>query len=456
MIKKIIKFLSSLRFTIWLITLLGVVFALGLWIPQKRLLKDWYLQWQQHSPKMVAFLDALQLTDIYTSPITLTLWLFFFLNLSLVMWQRIPLIKKRIAVTPDKIVDPATASGYSFSGSYQLADGMDYQSVTTVLKKSGYTLIEKGGVFYGVKNRLSPIAFALFHISFFLILIGGTISVYTEFYGYLELVEGTTFKGELEAYSSKPAPPSLPKLGSPPAVFFTVKKVLPLVSGFTETGLKVTLTDQSGRDHEIDINQPYKDDSSTFVLKSLGMAPLFVMSDSASGKELDGAYVRLDCLKGRSDKFSMAGYNFKVRFYPDYMLDDGKHATRTLEFNNPVFILDIEKDKKSVGEVMLTDAKPAEFDGKRLEIRENPFWVRFIVMKEHGIPILYTGFVIASLAVVWRFIWYRREILGKVRNENGSLVVVLLGRSEFYKSLAKDEFSRFFGKLFTQKGESTK
>ena len=447
MFKKLIKLLSSLRVTIWLISLLSLIFALGLWIPQKRLLKDWYFQWKAHSPTLVSVLDAFQLTDIYTSPITLTLWLLFFVNLSLVMWQRIPLIKKRIEVSESKIADPETAPGYSFRARYKLPEGMSAATLFALLKKRGFAIYERGGLFYGVKNRLSPIAFGLFHLSFYLVLIGGIVSLYTEFYGYLELMEGDTFQGEIDRYSAIPDPPSLPRIGSPPQVSFTVKKIVPLVSGFTETGLKVTLVDSRGKEHDLDINKPYIADSSTFVLKALGMAPLFVLSDAASKKELDGAYVRLDCLKGRSDHFDMGGYHFLVKFYPDFMRVEGKPATRTLEFKNPMFLLQVEKDKKPVGEMLLPKNGAIEFDGKRLEMRQMPFWIRFVVMKEHGIPILYTGFFLVSLAVIWRFIWYRREMVGKVCCEGGECTLVIAARSEFYKSLAEDEFTKLFTKV---------
>ena len=40
MINKVIKYLSSLRFTILLISLLGLMFIIGLWVPQVRLVKD--------------------------------------------------------------------------------------------------------------------------------------------------------------------------------------------------------------------------------------------------------------------------------------------------------------------------------------------------------------------------------------------------------------------------------
>src|SRR6266700_3712767 len=90
MFKKTIKYLSSIRFTIVLIILLGIIFLLGLWIPLKSLVQNLYFQWQENSPRLVAVLDALQLTSIPSSPLTLLLWFFFFVTLGLGLFLRIP------------------------------------------------------------------------------------------------------------------------------------------------------------------------------------------------------------------------------------------------------------------------------------------------------------------------------------------------------------------------------
>ena len=451
MFKKVIKYLSSLRFTVWLISLLCFIFLLGLWIPQKHLVKDWYFQWKTSAPNMVAFLDALELTDIYTSPITLTLWGFFFLNLSLVMWQRLPLIKSRIALTENKIIYPAQAGSYPFRLTIPIPEGVAGAAPLNYLRSKGYAIIENGPLFYGVRNRLSPIAFGLFHISFFLILIGGLISVYTEFYGYLDLAEGESFQGEVDRYSMLPAPPSFPKIGSTPKVSFTVAKIEPQVSGMTETGLKVTLVDARQHKHILDINRPYNVDSTTFVLKSLGMAPLFVLKDK-TGKEIDGAYERLDCLKGRKDRFTLGGFDFKAKFYPDYVLEQGKAATRSLEFNKPVFLLTVEQGTKKIAEGSITRGGELAFDGYRLEMRELPYWVRFNVVKEQGIPVLYAGFAIASLAIIWRLLFFRREIVGAFRGEGSDFQLEVAARSEYYKSLAAEEFTKLFSDMMGKSG----
>jgi cytochrome c biogenesis protein ResB len=450
MVNKIKKYLSSLRFTILLISLLGLMFLLGLWIPQIRMMKQFYIQWKANSPNLVAVLDAFQLTDIYTSPIMLTLWGFFFLNLALVMWQRLPLLKKRITLSEAKISDPTTAGGYSFRNSYPLPANMDAATVFGYLRKRGYTLLGDGNGFYGVKNRLSPIAFGLFHLSFFLILAGGLTSFYSQFIAYLELAEGETFQGEVERYMQRPAP-TMPKIGSPPKVAFTIKSIVPVVSGYTETGLKVQLVDARGRNHDLDINRPYNDNSTSFVLKNLGMAPLFVLKDPA-GKEIDGAFVKLNVLKGATDRFSLGGFEFKARFFPDYVLENGKDDTRSLEFNNPVFNISVMRDGKKIAEGAVPRNGTLEFAGYRLEMQELRYWVRFSVLKEHGIAIVYTGFAIACLAIIWRLLLYRREIVGAVREERGERHLVVAARSEFYKSLAEDEFIKLFSNMLEKSG----
>jgi hypothetical protein len=445
MFNKLIKYLSSLRFTILLICLLGLIFAIGLWVPQQRLLKTIYLEWQNHSPALVAFLDALGLTTIYTSPITITLWMLFFLNLSLVLWQRWPIIKSRITLSETRIADPVTAGGYPFRGSYPLPDDLSGEAVIGLLSKRGFAIIGNDTGFYGVRNRLAPIAFMLFHLSFFLILLGGLISVYTEFIGYLDLAQGEPFQGELSHYNASPSP-KMPEIGSPPNVSFTIKKIVPRVVQNTPTGISVMLVDSHGETHEVDINRPYTTEHTSFVFKHLGVAPLFALKD-ASGSEIAGAYIKLDVLQRKPDKFTLGGFIFTATFYPDYVPENGKRATRSMEFNNPVFFISVERDGKKVAEGLVPKNGTLAFAGYRLEMREMPFWVRFYVVKQQGLPILYAGFALATIGVIWRLLFYRREIVGAVREKDGVRCLVVAARSEYYKSLAEDEFVKLFGEI---------
>lgn len=451
MFKKIIKYLSSIRFTLLLICLLGVVFLLGLWIPQKSLVQNLYFDWKENAPRLVSVLDALQLTSIHSAPLTLTLWFFFFVNLALVLWQRIPVIKKRIEISESRIADPSSAPGYFFRKSYELPPESTGPALLQQFKETGFTIIGDSNGFYGVKNRLSPIAFALFHLSFFLILLGGVISVYTRFIAYVDLAQGEVFQGEFDRYNKSPSP-SLPKIGRIPQASFVVEDITPQVVGNTPTGIDVRIVDAQGKAYDAGINTPYVTDNTSFVFKHLGLAPLFVLKDSM-GRELDGAYEKLDVAMGKKDRFMLAGLEFTAHFYPDYAVEGGKPVTRSQEFKNQVFTLSVEKDGKKVAEGTIPKNGRMEFAGYTLEMREMPFWVRFYVIRQRGLWIVYTGFALASIAVIWRLLFYRREILGAVREENGSRRLVVAARSEYYKSLAEDEFDKLFGKILGKKTE---
>lgn len=449
MIDSVVKYIKSLRFTLLIISLLGVMFLLGLWIPQERIVSPEMLaKWQLSSPQVVATLQWLGFLNIYTSPTMLGLWAFFFLNLSLVMWQRLPLLKKRIAISESRIADPATASGYSFRASFPLPADLDAATLVARLRRNRYAVLGDGAGFFAVKNRLSPIAFALFHLSFFLVLVGGLTSVYTKFVGVLEVAEGETFQGEVERYVPTP---SLAKVGSPPRVAFTVQSVVPQSVNGTATGLKVKLQDARG-EQLADVNRPYHDDHTTFVVDNVGPAPLFVVTDP-QGKELDGAFMKLHVMGGAADVFSLAGYHFRAHFYPDYALGkNGKPETRSREFKNPRFVIAVEHQGKPVTTGTLAAGDSLAFDNYKLVLRQMPLWVRFSVIKEQGLSIIYAGFAVASIAVIWRFLFYRRELMGVVREEEGERRLVVAGRSEFYKTLAEDEFRELIEKIIDTGG----
>ena len=368
MLKKAVKYLSSLRFTIVLISLLGAIFIIGLWVPQVHLVKDIYLEWHRNSPRLVDFLDAFGLTTIYTSPITIALWSLFFLNLALVLWQRMPVVRHRIALSESNIIDPEKAAGYPFKKAFPLPAELDGATLLARLGKRRYRVLGDASGFYAVQNRLAPVAFLLFHVSFYLILLGGMISIYTEFIGYVDLAQGEHFQGELDRYNATPAV-HMPAFGSAPQVSLSVTSIKPSVVFNTPTSISVQLLDGEQQTHDVGINTPYSTGPTSFVFKHLGMAPHFVLRDAA-GKEVDNALVKLDVLRMAPDKFDLGGYRFTATFYPDFVMEKGLRASRSREFNNPVFFIVAEKDGKKVGEGLVPKNGTLQFGGNRLEMKE--------------------------------------------------------------------------------------
>ena len=175
------------------------------------------------------------------------------------------------------------------------------------------------------------------------------------------------------------------------------------------------------------------------------------MLKDPAGKEIAGSYIKLDVLQRKPDHFALAGFTFTATFYPDFVLEDGKRASRTMEFNNPVFFISVEQYGKKIAEGLVPKNGSLDFAGHRLEMRDMPFWVRFYVIKQRGLAILYAGFAIATVGVIWRLLFFRREIVGAVREQDGVRTLVVAGRSEYYKSLAEDEFAKLFSEIVGEK-----
>jgi len=446
----ILKTLRSLRFTIFLVICLAAIFLLGLIIPQKSLLgRDMYLQWKQRNIEMVSFLDAIKFTDIYVSPITIGLWILFFLNLIFIMSNRIPLIWNRCF----RVIFPANIDTVKNSKHYEVIDSPNMESAKAILEKEGYKVFEKDNAFTAVKNRFSPLATILFHLSFFLLLIGGVVSFYTIFKAEVELAAGETFEGQYRWTKS-------PKLGDNPRTRFTVEAIIPTYYNKTvPMSLDVVLQTKSGRE-VIGINKPYKEGPLSFVVKNIDIAPLFLIKDK-NGKEIDGAYIKLNVLGGKDDYFIMAGFKFRAIFYTDYSaempgypkekanLPQALKQTPMLEeaqpkeVVNPAFKIDVLKDGKLLKTETIKRGESIEFDDYSLIFAGLTYWAKFYVVKEYGLGIIYTGFTLMVLALVIRFIFPRRDIKGVLENNR----LHIGGRGEFYLLIFEENFKRLIDTL---------
>lgn len=452
MLNFLIKGLRSLKFTIFLVICLTSIFLLGVIIPQKGLLgRDLYIQWKLRNPGLVSFLEAIKFTDIHVSPITITLWALFFLNLIFIMSKRIPFIWRRCF----REDIPANIDSIKDSKQYEIIDGIDIKNIKAILKNKGYRVLDKDNAFRAVKNRFSPLATILFHVSFFLLLLGGVISFYTQFRANVELAVGETFEGQY-LWIKKP------KIGGIPATNFTVEDIRPTYYKKTvPVNLDVVLKTKRGTE-VIGINKPYKEGPLSFVVQGIDIAPLFIIRDS-EGNEIDGAFVKLKGLGGREDHFAMKGYEFKTVFYTDYsaglkgrtdeMADVPQvlkqlpgafpQAEQPKEIINPAFNIAVLKDGKLLKTETIKKGESIKFDNHSLQFADLTYWAKFYVVKEHGLGIIYTGFALMILALIIRFLFFRRDIKGIIKGDS----LHIGGRGEFFVSIFEEEFKQLIDSL---------
>lgn len=448
---KIIRTLKSVRFTLLLIIALTVVFLLGVIIPQKDLLgKEMYFKWMAEKPELVRFLELFELTDIYISPITIGLWALFFLNLIFVMSGRIPAIWNRCFRNDI----PKDAGQIKGGRHYDFIEGRGMTEGVKILEAEGYKVFSDDRAFWAVKNRLSPLATLLFHLSFFLLLVGGVMTFYTRFTAEAEVAAGETFEGNY----TKVYPP---KIGGTATTVFTIEEIKPVYyKRHLPVDLNVTLMTKKGR-RVMGINRPYKEDGLSFIFKNLDVAPIFILKDE-KGNEMDAVAVKLKVLSGDEDYFWIGDYEFRTVFYPDWEaeLNEQTQSTENIpqalkqspmdaektfqkEVVNPAFRMGVFKDGRLIGSGLLKKGESIKFDGNSIMFSEIDYWAKFYVVKEQGLWIVYISFAFITIAHIMRFVFYRRDIKGF--EQEGSLY--LSGRTDYFPSMFEDEFRRIADRI---------
>lgn len=435
-----------MKCTALIMVALAFMFLLGLLIPQKELMgKEAYLAWRQSQPGMVAFLDALQLMDIYASIPVLVLWGLFFLNLTIIMVDRTPTIVRRCSM-PSLPTDSLSLQRGRHAG---VLSGNRIQTLAATLKKHGYAVISSDVSLVAVRNRFASLATLFFHFSFFLILVGGVITFYTKFRGEADVAVGEIFNGAYTKVLQKP------KISSIPACDFEVREVRPTYYNRTiATDLKVVIRDTFG-ERFYGINRPYRCGNLSFVVSDIDVAPFFGLKDS-TGRELDGAFVKLKVLKGSEDSFKMGGYTIKVRFFTDVTRSTRETSRDTTlpqalkqvpsmqnsdqqgrEIVNPACAVDVLRGGQLVASGILKPGESLLLDGASLEFADLAYWVHFYAGSERGLSIVYAGFILMILALVVRFCFYRRELRAFV-HEGATYVS---GTAEYYQYLFSEQFS---------------
>jgi cytochrome c biogenesis protein ResB len=434
LIDKAFSILSSLKFTVIIVSLLTIVFILGFFIPQKLIVPaEQYGIWKAANPGLVRIIEYLHFTEIYTAPLTRFLFVLFFSNLTIVFLMRASYIVRRTFLPSPAGVDPVLLREKG-QGVIRVSGGKDlFNSVLSELHKKRFHVLKERDRFIAVKNRYSSLCTIGFHLCFILFLLGAFAAFYTKFSGKLILAEGEVFTGSIPQYSSV----SLPRTGKPPSLQFQVLAIRPVTSEGRATALYVDLLMKNGEKRTININQPLKEGDTSYVVKNLGISPLFVLRDT-DGNDVAGAYYKLAVLMKKTDIFKLGNYNVDVVFYPDYTGRDNE-ALNGGRFSpvlrDPVFDMFVYDDSGNAYSGIVRRGEPLMLDGMSLSFEEIPYWVEFYVRKDRGTAFIYAGFILGIVSLMLRFGFPRKEVMGGI----DSGMICLKGRSDFYQFQFQEE-----------------
>lgn len=301
-------------------------------------------------------------------------------------------------------------------------------------------------ILYAYKGRFSPIGNLLFHAAFLFLLLGGWVSTFNSFEGTTSLVEEQGFMGSKEEYSGISS-----KDGDIPVVSFEVARVVPEFweKQFLFTDLRAELRylyNGKVRSGIIRLSQPLKINGANVTIAGIGYVPMYLLKDK-EGNELDKGYVKMNIFPpGTMDHFQIPGYPHQifVSFYPDYEIKEGRIANRSMKPVNPAYFIRVFRNKVLSYQGIVKQGEDAYFEGLNLSFPEFKYWGQFKIVKNPGFIYIWTAFVLFGLGLVWRLLFYKKEVAVVKEDE----VLLIYDNSDYYHRLFEDRL-----RMFAEKGE---
>ena len=451
-LKELYVAFTSRRVTVYSIAVLSGLFFLGLVIPQQAMLSpQQFAAWQAKWPGLVAVLTAFKLTSIYSSPLVVVVEVFFFLNLLFVTARRVPAVLKSMRLPETVLVTDKIVQSMPIQEQIIMEDRADAARIRSRFSALGFLIVEGNSCFVALKNRYAPLGSLFFHVSFLFFLAGGLFLFHTRFRGETFVTEGQQFSGTREEYRSvarlSEMRTSLPELR------FSVDKIRPRFEKLEPVSLETHITAENGgirRSGQLDVNHPLRLGTTSILVTDVGIAP-FVQVVDRRGDELMGAFVALNIIRGDTDHVMLPGtdYAIHIRFWPDAAVNEaGNRYTRSYDLNHPLYDITIKKGGKIV--VSGTIAAPSEsigFDGMRLFVRDMRYYGGFLVIDEQGGGLLITGFMLALIGLMIRFLQPKKEVLAAWRDVDGKSILYIGYQREYLRGLGRQEFDEILSKV---------
>lgn len=369
------------------------------------------------------------------------LYALFFLNLTLFEIRWIPSVVRRCRKEElPQVVERLQAARQSVE--VRACDSR-IRAFRQSLQRQGYRIRTAEGVTYACKGRFSPMGNLLFHTSFLLLLFGVLAGLLYGFQGRAIVTEGHAFKGSREEYRSIAAGPA----AALPDVDFDVEQIsASLWEGkMFFTRLEAQLLHRGGRDIAR-VSSAAKIGAADVTLSGYGHAPMYVLADGA-GHVIARGYVNLNIFApGSEDDFSVPGYPHRifVSFYPDHAQADGKTITRSMNPVNPAYALRIFRGRVALYAGVVKPGERADYDGMSLMFPASAKFGDFRIVSHPGHPLIWGAFIMMGLGLVWRLLFYRKEVL---LWQDGERRTWLTGRFDYYQKLHAAWLEGLAGKL---------
>lgn len=428
LLSRLWRLLVSMRTTAVLLAVLSALMFVNVAIPQRSLLPEAYAALVKRGPFWKFLVEDAGLGHLATSVVfRLVLWAFF-LSLAAVLVDRTGTTLRRLRV---RVPTAAQVEGLAGQGTLPIAAGRGWspEAARAVLEGFGYRVADGGErALWGVRNPAALIGFPLFHLSFFVLCAAGLQLYLTRDVALALAAEGQRIRGaDLRIERRAPA-------GDPPDVDLVLERVDPELSDGRPLGVTATLrpTNPGDPPRSAQINRPAEWGSLSVLVDRIGLAPVLRLSDGR-GFTVDrvGAVI---ANTGGPTTVALDGGRVRVTLEP---IPLGPAFPMREALPRTSLRTRVEEGQRVVFDGLLAPGQPVGLDAGTVIVEELRYWLTLRFVHERGGPLLVFGFALMVVGVVWRMVWFRREV-AVVWDGTGARIG---GRSEFYPARFREELA---------------
>lgn len=398
-------------------------------------------------PLLYRISNRFHVMNITRSPFFLVIPSFIVLSVTICTFKR---ARQRMAAKAEALPSPGAVLH-----SVSVDKGAD---IRHFLEKRGWGVDERpdaGGIlFSGTKGAGGIWGSLLFHIGLNIVVAGGIVSMLTMFKGEMVFTEG--FEASPQEQLRNILNPS-ELAGFPYREMFLESFEARYIEGgrfpldYTVILKTVDIQGRMG-DEAIKVNKPLIKGGYQFLLHRYFFAPRFVITEKETGRLIEDAFVNLLIQSvDTSDEFDIpeTGVRIKARFFPDFYRDGNRPKTRSMNLDNPAFVLEFFKGSEKLGDGILPLGKRMDFDEGRytiqfLDIRN---WITVTISRDYGLPIVKWGllFIVSGLAL--RFVLNEKKVWIKATEGENKDSAELSGRAPYFPALFEEEIKRLAEEL---------
>lgn len=441
-LRRQIDFLGSGRLTVLLLPVVAYLLYLLIAIPQQGQVEERTIAaWLGRNGVVGQAAEALGLTDILHSWPFWVVYGLLFVNLSVCMTRRLPLVVGRC-----RLPSRTPASYRSWAQRSVAADGLGSEGVAAVLRRQGYHTRVSEGTVHGLRGRFAAAGHWIFHAGLLaLLVVGGWVAAAEEpFRGTAGVGEGEPFDLHTARLfsSNRAVDPELRPLR------FRVNRVdLELEGGRSTRRFEVVLTTPEGSQVEIGVNRPYRSPPYQVLPHGFGHMPGWGIVNGR-GKVVNGAWVKLAPYPFEEEDWFALGppeSSVSVRFYPDHELDGEADRTLSQELRNPRFRARVTWRGVEVYAGLLEPGEKVRLDGDRQfyflpAIRS---YALLDLIEERGQAPVFACLAIVIAGLLLRYARLRKEIVVEV----GPHSLQMFGQGEIFEHLFEEDLDRLAGEL---------